>query len=50
VVHRRAQRIDVGAEVDVHVAADLLGADVVRRAVGLSGFALGGVLVVEVSG
>ena len=47
VIHRRAQRIDVGAEIDVDVAADLLGRDVVGRAVGFAGFALGGVLVVR---
>ena len=47
VIHRRAERVDVGAEVDVHVAADLLGADVVRRAVRLAGLGLGGFLVVR---
>ena len=50
VVHRRAQRVDVGAEVDVHVAADLLGADVIRRAVRLARLALGGLLVVRSRG
>jgi len=47
VIHRCAQRIDIGAEVDVHVAADLLGADVIRRAVRLAGFGFGGGLALK---
>ena len=40
VVERRARDIDVGPEVDVQLAADLLRADVVRRAVGPAGLAV----------
>ena len=39
VIHRRAERINVGAEIDIHIAANLLGADVVGRAVRFARFA-----------
>jgi hypothetical protein len=47
VIKRRPQRINISAEIDVHIAANLLGADVIRRAIRLARLALGRFLVIQ---
>ena len=50
VVEGGAEAVDVGPAVDVDLAADLLGGDVVRRAVGLALLALGGLDIGRLAG
>ena len=50
VVESGAEAVDIGSAVDVDLAADLLGGDIVRRAVGLALFALGGLDIGRLAG